>query len=173
MSVFAVLWWVWGISASGNASVLLYCIPLIISAGIIIAASRHQPDVTMPAEGQMRVGRLVGIASGLEGLLIGTAFLVLANTGGMDFAAPVVAIIVGLHFIALARWFPARLYYATSALLIAVGIAGFWIRSADQRILYVCIGAACVLWLTCAVLLRHGNPQLPERGPKGRVEGSR
>ena len=72
--------------------------------------------------------------------------------------APAGAIIVGLHFVPLARWLPARLYYATAALLTAAGVAGFFIADVKPRVVIVSIGAASVLWLTCAaVLVSHGG----------------
>jgi hypothetical protein len=100
-----------------------------------------------------RIGRVVGIASTIEGLAIFAAFQVLVNVHATDLMLPVTAIIVGLHFIPLARWIPARLYYATGALLILLGAAGFGIGNADQRSLFVGIGAAIILWLTSGVAL--------------------
>jgi hypothetical protein len=79
--------------------------------------------------------------------------IVLGNLGLSDYAAPVIAIIVGLHFVPLARWLPARFYYCTSALLIVLGACGFAIRSLDQRLLIVGVGAASILWLTSVVVL--------------------
>lgn len=163
MGVFAAVWWLVGIGASGHGSSLMYGIPLVISALIIVAAWRRRADAAVSPEERARRGRLVGIASGAEGLLIFVAVNVLANIGKRDFAAPVVAIIVGLHFAPLARWLPARLYYATSALLVALGIAGFMVPGTDQRLLVISIGAACVLWLTCGVVLHFGDARRPDR----------
>jgi energy-converting hydrogenase Eha subunit E len=69
--------------------------------------------------------------------------------------APVVAIIVGLHFLPLARWLPGPIYYLTGALLVVVGLAGAAVQEPTVRILTVCIGAAGVLWLSCAIVLRQ------------------
>ncbi len=156
MSVFATIWWVAGIRTSGRGSALLYSISLIITAAIFVAASRR-PARAESAGDDARTGRLVGIASGVEGLLILVAVNVLANIKKLDFFAPVVAIIVGVHFLPLARWLPAPSYYATGAVLIALGIAGFNVQDPSQRLLAVSIGAAVVLWLTCAVVLRFGD----------------
>jgi hypothetical protein len=51
--------------------------------------------------------RKAGIASGVEGLAILLAVNVLAHFGRSDYAAPVIAIIVGLHFMPLAQRLPA------------------------------------------------------------------
>jgi hypothetical protein len=155
MGVFGAVWWVIGIRGSGNTSALMYGIPILITAVIMVAASRIRSGAATSREEDARRGRLVGIASGIEGLLILVAINVLLNIRKLELAAPVGAIIVGLHFLPLARWLPARLYYATSALLVALGLAGFVIANVDRRFLVVGIGSACVLWLTCLVVLRH------------------
>lgn len=156
MGIFAAIWWVVGIRASGHGSALMYGVALFITGAIITAALRLGAGIASPEE-HARRGRLVGIASGVEGVLILVAVNVLANIGKRDFSAPVVAIIVGLHFLPLARWLPARFYYVTSALLVGCGIAGFSVADADRRLLTVSIGAACALWLTCAVVLIYAS----------------
>ena len=67
------------------------------------------------------------------------------------FSVSVQAIIVGLHFILLARWLPARFYYVTAALLVGLGTTGFAIGSFDLHVRFVCLGAACTLWLSYAL----------------------
>jgi hypothetical protein len=154
MGVFAAIWWLVGVRASGHASPLTYSIPILVTGLIFVAAlrGRHHFEQVSPEEDARR-GRLVGIASGGEGLAIFLAMIVLGNLGLRDYAAPVIAIIVGLHFVPLARWLPAHLYYGTSALLIVLGVCGLAIRAPDRRLLIVSVGAACVLWLTCVLVL--------------------
>jgi hypothetical protein len=158
MGVFAAIWWLVGVRASGHGSPLTYGIPLLVTGLIIVAAlrGRHRFEQASPEE-HARRDRLVGIASGAEGLAIPVAVTVLGNIGLSDYAAPVIAIIVGLHFLPLARWLPAHLYYGTSALLIALGVSGCAIRAPDQRLLIVSIGAASVLWLTCVIVLSRAR----------------
>jgi hypothetical protein len=154
MGVFAAIWWLVGVRASGHASTLTYGIPLVVTGLIVIAAlrGRERFEQASPEE-EARRGRLVGIASGGEGLAIFLAMIVLGNLGLSDYAAPVIAIIVGLHFMPLARWMPARLYYCTGALLIVLGVCGFAIQRPDLRLLIVSLGAASILWLTSIVVL--------------------
>ena len=163
MGAFAALWWIVGVTASGHASVALCGVPVLITALLIVAALRRRAvgQPLPPGEGGRR-GRLIGITSAAEGLLILVAVNVLANIGKRDFTAPAVAIIVGLHFPPLARGLRARVYYATSALLIGVGTAGCFVEDANRRLLAVCLSAACVLWLTCGgVLLWTGVERQP------------
>lgn len=165
MGVFAAIWWLVGVRASGHASPLAYGIPLLVTGLIIVAAlrGRHRFEQVSPEE-HARRGRVVGIASGGEGLAILLAVNVLANFGLSDYAAPVIAIIVGLHFVPLARWLPAHLYYGTAALLVVLGICGFAIRPPEQRLLIVSVGAACVLWLTCIIVLSRVRIMRDDQG---------
>jgi hypothetical protein len=158
MAAFATVWWVVGVRGSGYAAPLTYGIPLVVAGLIVVAALRGRDrSERVPPEERARRGRLVGIASGVEGLAIFLAVNVLANVGRSDYAAPVIAIIVGLHFVPLARWLPASLYYSTAALLILLGVCGFAIQSSDRRLLVVSVGAACVLWLTCIIVLSRAR----------------
>ena len=146
-SFFATICWTVGIRAS-HASLLLYAVPLLVSAVIIGAAFRRERNIAhSPADGR-RIGRVVGIASAFEGIAILAAFIFLPGMQDDGFAVSVQAIIVGLHFIPLARWLPARPYYGTAAVLITLGVTGFAIGNTDVHVQYVCLGAACTLWLS-------------------------
>ena len=76
-----------------------------------------------------------------------------------DLIAPAVAIIVGLHFVPLARWLPAPIYYLTAALLVVVGIAGANVHDLPARVLTVSVGAATALWFSCGMVLIRAEPQ--------------
>jgi hypothetical protein len=152
MSAFAALWWVVAIRSSGNGSALLYCVPMIVTA-LIVGVAWRLKEAEIPPEESKRIGRLVGGASAVEGVLIGLSFAFLTHEQVKDFGASLVAIIVGLHFLPLAHWLPAKLYYGSAAVLVVLGVAALGIGSADLRILVVSIGAACALWLTSAIRL--------------------
>jgi hypothetical protein len=154
LSAFAAVWCILGLAGGGIAPTL-YWAPLIVSALLIVMAVRLPRDAASGAGEGRRIGRLVGIASGIEGLLIFLAVVILGNLNANDLAIAVIAIIVVAHFIPLARWIPAPLYYATGALLIALGAIGFWLPPA-HRDLAVGVGAACILWATAVIALtRH------------------
>ena len=118
MGVFGAVWWIIGVTAYGRAAVPLYGVGLVIAAAIIVTAWWRRSRSRSPSpEEERRQGRLVGIASAVEGVLIFLAVNVLVNVKRPDLIAPAAAIIVGLHFLPLARWLPARLYYATATRL--------------------------------------------------------
>jgi hypothetical protein len=157
MSIFAAVWWLVGTKVSGHGSVLMYGIPILMTSLVLLVALRLRSVNLASPEENARRGRLVGIASGAEGLLIFLAVNILANTGTREFTAPVISIIVGLHFIPLAKWLPVQLYYASAALLVAAGVAGFWVHDEHIRTFYVSVVAACILWLTSVIVLRNAR----------------
>lgn len=152
MSTFAAIWWIVGATQSGRASLMVCAIGLVIS-GLMVVLARGQSGAPVPPEQRKRLGRIVRIASALEGVFIVAAVIVLSKLGLRDLIAPAVAIIVGLHFLPLARWFPARIYYLTAALIVAAGVAGTLVDDLQSRILIVCIGTASALWLSCGIVL--------------------
>ena len=144
MTAFAGLWCALGIRMAQVSvfyflPVALICLALFWLARKQTARRPNQPTAN---------GRLVGIASAVEGLLIFIAINVLQNIGRPNLITPAVAVIVGLHFWPLARWLPARGYYLTGAALVVVGAAGLLVPDPGARALVVSLAAAGVLWLT-------------------------
>jgi hypothetical protein len=156
LASFAALWWIMGTAASHRGSLPMDAAAVVISSILIVIGLHLAGRESSAPEQRRHRGRLVGIASGAEGLAILVAINILANVRRQDLAAPVIAIVVGLHFFALARWLPARLYYATGAALAIVGISGIAVTDLNVRYYAVGAGAAWVLWLTCGIVLWRG-----------------
>ena len=154
LSIFGAIWWIAGGVGCDWPLILAYVIPFITTLVLVVTALRS-PEHTEPESDQngRRLGRLVGIASSVEGVAILVAVNVLANTGTQEYTAPAIAIIVGLHFLPLARWLPAKLYYGTSVVLIGLGVVGIWISGALLRLEVVCSGSAISLWATSVLVL--------------------
>ena len=166
---FATVWWVVGLSSAGHPPELVYPLPLLVAAAVGLAAwrrtrlDRSAPQVAADAVDQARRNRLVAWASGAEGLaLFVVAGVVLPSTGHRDATVSAIALIVGAHFVPLARGLPAPTYYVTAVALVALGLAGFGISDVNARITTVSAGAAIVLWLTAATVLRRAARH---RGP--------
>lgn len=157
MSAFGVIWWIVGLRASGSSSLLTYGVPLAVAVAIIVACLRGRAAEPETEESKRR-DRLVGIASAAEGVAIFVVANALVNIGRRDEIAPALALIVGLHFLPLARWLPARPYYVTAATLLALGLAGFLIPSPGWRLALVSAGAASTLWITSLVAAWRRQP---------------
>jgi hypothetical protein len=167
MALFATVWWVVGLRIAGHGPALVYPLPLLVGAalgGVARRLARRDGAATpasIDAAGQARRGRLVAWASAAEGLAIFlVAGIVLPKTGHQDATAPMIALIVGLHFVPLAHGLPVPAYYVSAAVLTGVGIVGFGIADLNARITFVSAGAAIVLWLSAAAVLRGaGGPR--------------
>jgi len=102
LCVFAAIVWIIGIWATGNGSALLYAIPLVVSGAILIAVMRRSGHRAVPPVARRRIGRVVGFASAFEGFAILAAYALVPQMQAVDFALPVVAIIVALVVLRIA-----------------------------------------------------------------------
>src|SRR5262249_51864061 len=119
---FAAIWWMIGAAQSGRDSLMMYAVGIAISA-FLIAVDRWQGGPSAAREERRRWEWIVAMAGRVEGVTILAAAAALANRGRRDLIGPVAAIIVGLHFLSLAQFLSAPIYYFTAALLVAAGMA--------------------------------------------------
>lgn len=152
LSIAAAIWAIAGLNLA-QAQRITWLAPAIISAAIIaavLAATRHHAPP--PAAEEKRIGRLVGIWSGVEGVAIFLAINLCANLNRTRLIAAAICLIVGLHFVPLAKGLPVPAYYLTAALMTALGLAGI-LASAFVIPPAVALGAAAILWGTLGYLL--------------------
>lgn len=151
---YGAAWWIVGMRTSGHGSALSDAFALVVFALLLGGAWRRMPDETPERRRERaRRGNIIGRVTSLQVAVIVVGMYVLHRTGGTALLAPVVAVVMGLHFLAFARLFPAWMYYLTSAALVGVGVVGFLLRAGEPRVLTVSVGAACILWLTCVAVL--------------------
>jgi uncharacterized membrane protein len=154
-SVFGGLWVVFAILSQSSPAPILCVVPLGIAGGLVAWAfsvaktwSPRSPD------DRDRVNKIVTYASVFEGVAIFVGINVLNNLGLANQFLPLLAAIVGLHFLPFARWIPDRRYYCIAFLLLAIGIVGFMLPSADLRAGFVGVASALVLWAAAIMVLR-------------------
>ena len=152
LNIFAAIWFVVGVIGAGLPWAALV-IPAAVSGALLGWGSRAAADSRVPAA---HVGRLVGIWSAIQGVAIFVAVTICQNIGARDAIVPVIAIIVGLHFLPLARGIPVPLYYATGLALIVQGL-GAMLLPGDQRMALVGFTAAVILWVSAALLIRQAR----------------
>lgn len=133
MAFFTTLWASWSLAglpfAAGIVAIVVFgaFAVLFVIAGIrLFAVARRFPTVdTTARRAQTRsMGRRFGIIFGLEGVLIGAASGVLGATDLSDYINPVIALIVGLHFIPLARVFERTIDYWVAAWVVVASLVG-------------------------------------------------
>ena len=110
-----------------------------------------------------------GLVVALEVVLIVAAVVVLGATGYTQLIAPVLALIVGIHFFPLARLFGARVYVATAvsqaglALVCIVAIAVVLARGEAVSFTWpvvASLGSAAILWATALWRVGWGYAKL-------------
>lgn len=151
---YGTICWIVGLRAAGHGSPLTDAIGVVMFIALVGAAWRRMPDDS-PERRRERAkrGYIIGVVTGVQAMLILLTLYVLHLVGRTDLLAPIVAIIVGLHFLTFARFFPAYLYYFTAALLVALGVAGLFFEASNARLLTLSVAAAAILWLTCIAVL--------------------
>ncbi|MFT4226709.1 hypothetical protein [Micropruina sp.] len=157
MAFFTTLWASWTLAGlplpAGFVVVaaFLVCVVLFVVEGIrLFVLARRFPTVdTVERRGQTRsMGRRFGVIFGLEGVLIGVASGVLGATGLSDYLNPVIALIVGLHFIPLAGVFERTIDYwiagwVIAAALVGIGLLTFTTLAATTVWTIVALATAC------------------------------
>jgi hypothetical protein len=95
-------------------------------------------------------GGIYGVAVTAETIAILGAVALLRRWARQDWLPPVIAVIVGLHFLGLWRATGSLVFVALAAGLCVVGIAGSLVP-ASRRLLVVGFGCAAALWAAAAV----------------------
>jgi len=122
-------------------------------------------DATTGGAAGDHTDRWFGVIFGVEGVAILAASVVCNATGHFELFFPIMAIIVGLHFLPLARLFDVRMYFLTGALLCLLGISALLVvpvtstlgeREIMARALVVGDGCAIILWGTGLLLWVRG-----------------
>ncbi len=130
-----------------------------------LAALRGKGRADNPAAAAKgkRTGMLFGIIFGAECALIAICTMLLGHFGLGIWIPIAVAMIVGLHFIPLAKVFEVPLYYWTGTLSVLGMIACSLISDSGRRLLCAGLVMAAVLWVTAVLLVFQRSPALAER----------
>lgn len=140
-------WAVAGASAlEGRARV----IAVLGSLGLTVLLGLVTADLPSAAMTGRFDGGIYGIAVTAETIAILGAVALLRRSARQDWLPPVIAVIVGLHFLGLWRATGSLVFVALAAGLCAVGIAGSLVP-APRRLLVVGFGCAAALWAAAAV----------------------
>ena len=164
MFFFGALWLLLGLSGgrvsarSLRLGFLLAGMALAACIGIMGRRSMRQSSGSGPLSAEQvavsqQTGRRFGWINAIQGGAIFLAVVLLNAVHRPLFIAPVIAIIVGLHFFPLASLFGARVYYATGSFGCAIGITGLLISDPALRMSFVGFSFGSLLWLTVAAVL--------------------
>lgn len=164
MAFFGTLWagiGIGGLQGWGapwlSITVLLIGLGLLIGGIAVLISSRRVSNQGAATNGQRgkRTGLWFGIVFATEGLLIGVASVICNAINRFDLFFPIMAIIVGLHFLPLAALFQVRAYYLVGALLCLLALitlfavpeqANLGGQSITAQWVVLGFGAALILW---------------------------
>ena len=147
LTIFGAIWGGIGLARFGWP---VMAVPVVISVMLIAWASRIAAPVRAAADAS-RIGRLIGIWTMVEGIAIFATFALTPVLGIPDAAVPILAIVVGLHFLPIARGIPTPVYYATGSAMIATGAIALLLPAADR---HAATGIPCaiILWASCVAI---------------------
>lgn len=155
LSVFAVVWAFAGASglASAGAALAVEIVAVPLTAAAIVLAYRKgaapSPRMVNLPENWARA---VGIVNVVEVAAIFAVIAASNASGHPEFIPAVIALVVGLHFFPLARYYDQWQYKGTAVLLSVVAITGFALIAAglsDESVrAAVGLGSAAVLWVS-------------------------
>ncbi|MGW7433434.1 hypothetical protein ACWGIN_28325 [Streptomyces sp. NPDC054861] len=162
LALFGVGWWLLGTSAFDGwvrpVSIVVGC---LLALGLMLAAKRFLPASAggpFPAEQRRRFNRI----NAVQWLLIIAVAVVCGVSGTPVLIPPLVALVVGLHFLPLAVVFAQPRLRVPAALLIlaaAAGLAVWATGGPDETVrLVVGVAAALSLWATAAWTVAGAAP---------------
>jgi hypothetical protein len=157
--ILALVSWAARPSWSPGACIAI-TLALVSLCGQRLMALRSIPSIDDPvaaAKGK-RTGIFFGIIFGIEGGLIALCSILLARFGLDSWIPTMTAVIVGVHFLPLARLFEVPLYYGTGAVIVIAMGGCALIQDAFTRELCAGLVMAAVLWLTALIVLVQARP---------------
>ena len=143
LAVFATAWASAALLADNVGAAWLW-LPWSLS-GFLLVRALGDPATARPAEPHVRALVLRWSAIEVIGIIIAVRVLTILHRPDAIFAA--VALIVGLHFLPLARGMPARVYHATAIGLVLAGAGGMLLPVAQHAVVIGWAGAV-ILWAT-------------------------
>jgi hypothetical protein len=173
---FGTLWmmgWCWHQHGADLATLSLISLAggsIFLWAWCDFQAGKASNDIPMErsiVDARRRVFRRVNIT---QWVTIVAANVGLNAVGRGEWIAPAVILIVGVHFIPLARLFHARRHYVTGAALIAVAFMYPWLAQRDPSFATGECATGSILWISAIFgLLRARFKQVPYNLPENSV----
>ncbi|MFE9024545.1 hypothetical protein ACFYNL_39185 [Streptomyces sp. NPDC007808] len=149
LALFGLGWWLLGSSAfDGVMRQALLVSGCAVTVGLMLAARRFLPSSAggpLPVARRRRFNQI----NGLQWLLIIAIVAVCRHAGVPVLVPPLVAVVVGLHFLPLAAVFEQPRLRIPAALLVASGAAGMavWLANGPHETVRLVVGLASALSL--------------------------
>lgn len=159
LSLFGILWAAVGASGlSADIAGTARIIGMVLGVGVILLGYRPAGRTSPERQRSQPAGwyRKIGVVNLVQAAAIALTVLGLIAAGVPQMVPPVVCLIVGMHFLPLAKLFDQPQYFWTGAGLTAAAIAGFLILmlgpGAETSRIVIGFAAAGTLWTTSVLL---------------------
>ncbi|MGW1336169.1 hypothetical protein ACWD7B_18015 [Streptomyces rubiginosohelvolus] len=170
LALFGFGWWLLATSAFGGAArPIAVGAGCLVTVGLMLAARRLLPASAggpFPADRRRRFNQI----NGLQWLVIIVIAVVCSRAGVPVLIPPLVALVVGLHFLPLAAVFGQPRLRVPAALLVVAGLAGaaVWLADGPDHAVRFTVGliSALCLWGT-ALWTVAGTASAAGRGVPG------
>ncbi|CAL9486133.1 hypothetical protein LMJ38_12840 [Streptomyces sp. R1] len=149
LALFGLGWWLLAMSGfDGTARLAEVVAGCAVALGLMLAARRFLPPSAggpFPADRRRRFNQI----NALQWLLIVVTAVVCARAGAPVLIPPLVATVVGLHFLPLAAVFEQPRLRVPAALLTLAGAAGLvvWLTDGSDGTVRFVVGVVCALSL--------------------------
>jgi hypothetical protein len=144
----------------GGIATPVWLVTIAISSVLIVAwAASHlktlQNHISSPVDRQLWEAIAVPfwIDTTAEWLLVAGGVIALARLRRYDLIPQWVTLIVGLHYLPLAKLFRTKRFYALGLALVLVSLGSLLLPIGNSRTIAACMGAGLCLWTTSVVSL--------------------
>ena len=160
LAVFGALWLAGGYWLMHQGRPWIYALIGLLGAALLVAAAQAVQERPRPAPAatpdQRRVGRWFRIINVAQWILILAGVNVLNILGLARWAIPFAILIVGLHFLPLARLFQARAHYLAGVALVLLAVC-LPLLTGNPESPAGPFGAGLILWASALWALRSGS----------------
>jgi hypothetical protein len=170
-ALFGSAWMYWAVVFSGHptplwfSAVSLPAITLTIWAILRILAFRHLISSAADLQRWKSFRKFLWIDSVIEWALVGIGTFLLSRIGRYDLIPQLFGLIIGLHFVPIAKVFHLPSYYWVSAIMIVGELSSLLMPRGDMRNIVGCACIGLTLWMNGLIILSRISTFTNRRAP--------
>jgi hypothetical protein len=157
-AVFGSLWMFWtaAFAPARTASLAVVALMTILISGWAMSRvrrARRYQDSDADRKRWASIAPLFWIDTAVEWMLGAGAVIVLAHLGRYPLIPQFLGVIIGLHFLPLAKILSARRYYIMGTAIVVCVLASLLVPEGNIRTVIACAGIGLPMWVTAAAIL--------------------
>jgi hypothetical protein len=166
-AVFGSAWMFWTAAFVPPVRIALLALVTVMTILIVgwavsrVRAARHYQDSAADRQRQASIAPLYWANTVAEWLLAAGSVIALAHFRYYSLIPQFLGVIIGLHFVALARILRESRYYIMATAMILSVIASLLIPEGSIRNVVACAGIGLPMWITAVMMLSHIRCELP------------